>query len=34
MDFTEVRLGGIDSFYPAEDRDQWRTLVNTIVNYK
>jgi hypothetical protein len=32
MDFTEVRLGGIDSFDLAEDRDQWRALVNMIVN--
>jgi hypothetical protein len=30
MDLREIGWGGIDWIYPAEDRDQWRALVNTV----
>jgi hypothetical protein len=26
-----MAFGGVDWIYMAEDRDQWRTLVNTVV---
>jgi hypothetical protein len=28
----EIRWGGMDWIYPAQDRDQWRALVHTIMN--
>jgi hypothetical protein len=34
MDFREIRWGGVDWIYLAQDRDQWRALVNTVMNLK
>jgi hypothetical protein len=31
MDFREIEYGGMDWNDLAQDRDQWRALVNTIV---
>jgi hypothetical protein len=30
--FREIGWGGVDWIDLAEDRDQWRTLVNTVMN--
>jgi hypothetical protein len=34
MDLREVGLeeGGMDWIYLAQDRDRWRTIVNTVMN--
>jgi hypothetical protein len=32
MDFRELGWGGMDWLYLAQDRDQWRALVNTVMN--
>jgi hypothetical protein len=32
MDVREIGWGGMDWIDLAEDRDQWRALVNTIIN--
>jgi hypothetical protein len=32
MDLTEIRLGGMDWINVAQGRDQWRALVNTVMN--
>jgi hypothetical protein len=32
MDLREVGCGGVDLIDLAQDRDQWRALVNTIMN--
>jgi hypothetical protein len=32
MDHREIGWGGIDWIHMADDRDQWRALVNTINN--
>jgi hypothetical protein len=32
MDLREIELGGRYSIDLAQDRDQWRTLVNTVMN--
>jgi hypothetical protein len=32
MDLTAIELGGMDWINLAQDRDQWRTLVNTVMN--
>jgi hypothetical protein len=32
MDLREIMWGGMDWIYLAEDRDQWRALVNTLMN--
>jgi hypothetical protein len=32
MDLGEIRWGGEDSIDLAQDRDQWRALVNTVMN--
>jgi hypothetical protein len=32
MDLREIRWGGVDWIDVAQDRDQWRALVNTIMN--
>jgi hypothetical protein len=32
MDVREIRWGGMDWIDLAQDRDQWRALVNTVVN--
>jgi hypothetical protein len=34
MDFREVGWGGIDWIDLAQDRDRWRTLVNTVMNLR
>jgi hypothetical protein len=32
MDFREIGLDGVDWMNMAQDRDQWRSLVNTVMN--
>jgi hypothetical protein len=32
MDLREIRWDGVDWIDLAEDRDQWRALVNTVMN--
>jgi hypothetical protein len=32
MDLGEMGLGGMDWIDLAQDRDQWRALVNTVMN--
>jgi hypothetical protein len=32
MDLREMGWGGIDWIYLAQDRDQWRVLVNRVMN--
>jgi hypothetical protein len=32
IDVREIGWGGMDWIYLAEDRDQWRALVNTVMN--
>jgi hypothetical protein len=32
MDLDEIGCEGVDWIYLAQDRDQWRAVVNTIVN--
>jgi hypothetical protein len=32
MDLREIGWGGMDWIHPALDRDQWRALVNTVLN--
>jgi hypothetical protein len=32
MDFREIGWGGTDWIYRTQDRDQWRVLVNTVMN--
>jgi hypothetical protein len=32
MDLRELGRDGVDSIDMAEDRDQWRALVNTVLN--
>jgi hypothetical protein len=32
MDLGEIGWGGMDWIGLAQDRDQWRTLVNTVIN--
>jgi hypothetical protein len=32
MNFREIEWGGMDWIDLAEDRDQWRALVNTVMN--
>jgi hypothetical protein len=34
MDFREIGLGGIDWIDLAQNRDQWRALVNTVMNLR
>jgi hypothetical protein len=34
MDLREIGWGGMGSIDLAQDRDQWRTLVNTIMNLR
>jgi hypothetical protein len=33
MELREIEWGGMDWFDLAEDRDQWRVLVNTVMNF-
>jgi hypothetical protein len=32
MDLSEIGLGGLDWADLAQDRNQWRALVNTVMN--
>jgi hypothetical protein len=32
MDLREIGWGGMDWIDPAQNRDQWRALVNTVMN--
>jgi hypothetical protein len=34
MDLREIGWDGIDCIELAQDRDQWRTLVNTVMNLR
>jgi hypothetical protein len=34
MDLREIGCGGMDSIYLSQDRDQWKALVNTVVNLR
>jgi hypothetical protein len=34
MDLTEIGWGGTDWTDLAQDRDQWRALVNTVMNLR
>jgi hypothetical protein len=34
MDLREIRWDGVDWIDMAQDRDQWRALVNTILNLR
>jgi hypothetical protein len=34
MDIVEVGWGGMDWIYLVQDRDQWRALVNTVMNLR
>jgi hypothetical protein len=34
MDLREVGCGGMDWINLAEDRDQWRALMNTVMNIR
>jgi hypothetical protein len=34
MDLREIGWGGMDCINLAQERDQWRTLVNTAVNFQ
>jgi hypothetical protein len=34
MDLREIRRGGMDWIDLAQDRNQWRVLVNTVMNLR
>jgi hypothetical protein len=34
LDLREIGWDGMDWIYVAEDRDQWRALVNTVMNLR
>jgi hypothetical protein len=34
MDLREIGWGGTDWINLVQDRDQWRTLVNTVMNFR
>jgi hypothetical protein len=34
LDLREIEWGGMDWINLAQDRDHWRTLVNTVVNLR
>jgi hypothetical protein len=34
MDIIEIGWGGMDWIHLAQVRDQWRTLVNTVMNLR
>jgi hypothetical protein len=33
MDLREIGWDGMNCIYLAQDRDQWRALVNTVMNF-
>jgi hypothetical protein len=33
MDFREIGWEGVDWMHLSQDRDQWRALVNTVMNF-
>jgi hypothetical protein len=33
MDVMKIGWGGVDRMNLAQDRDQWRVLVNTVMNF-
>jgi hypothetical protein len=34
MDFRKIGWGGMDWIDPAQDRDQWRAIMNTVMNLR
>jgi hypothetical protein len=34
MDLRETGWGGMDWIHPAQDKDQWRAPVNTVMNLR
>jgi hypothetical protein len=34
MDLTDIGWDGVDWIHMAQERDQWRALVNTIMNFR
>jgi hypothetical protein len=32
MDLKEIEWGGMDQIHVVQERDQWRALVNTVMN--
>jgi hypothetical protein len=34
MEVRDIRLGGMDWIDLAQDRDQWKALVNTVMNFQ
>jgi hypothetical protein len=34
MDLREIGWDGVDWIYLAQDRDQWRALVNTVMKFR
>jgi hypothetical protein len=34
MDLRETGFGDVDWIHMAQDRDRWRTLVNTVINLR
>jgi hypothetical protein len=34
MNLTEIGWGGMDWILPAQDRDQWRAFVNTVMKLR
>jgi hypothetical protein len=34
MDLSEIGLEGVDWIHLAQDRDQWRAVVNTVMNLR
>jgi hypothetical protein len=34
MDLKEIGWGGVDWMHLAQDRDQWRAVMNTVMNFR
>jgi hypothetical protein len=34
MDLREIGCDGVDCIHMAQDKDQWRALVNTVLNLR